>query len=199
MKPLTALTSRCKPSTYYALILLHLFFLISACSQTPIMEQLSSPDWKIAGKIGVKKSLLNGGSATFTWSQENENYIIHLFNPLGQPQLTLKGNQSIATASTSGGEYYQGDTPEQLMQQIAGWSFPVNNVRQWLQGKTAGNETLLNYNELHQLQSFSTQMWQVNLDKYKPVGDNNFPHRLKLRNENMKITLIIKQHNAKIF
>lgn len=171
------------------------FLLLSACSQTPIQETLPHPDWNISGKIGFRQGLLKGGSATFNWTQKDQHYILHLFNPFGQAELSIKGNQYSAYAIKANQQTFTAKTPEALMQQIAGWSFPVQAVKQWLQGKTFGNESQLIYNSKKQLQSFNTPTWQVHIDKYTVVGEKIYPHRLKLSKKDLRLTIIIKQHH----
>ena len=199
MKQLDVLISHCKKPTLSAWLFACTFLLLSACSQTPIQETLPQPDWNIGGKIGYKQGLLKGGSATFTWTQQEQHYILHLFNPLGQAELSIKGNQNSAFAISANRQTFIADTPEELMQEITGWSFPVAAVKQWLQGKTFGNERDLEYNSEQQLQSFNTPIWQVKIDKYKTVGDKIYPHRIKLSKEDLRLTIIIKQHHQNFF
>lgn len=194
MKPLNVSISHCKRSLS-ALFFSFALLLLNACSQTPIQETLEQPDWTIGGKIGFKQSLLKGGSASFTWTQKEQHYIIHLFNPLGRPELSIKGNQHSAYAIKVDGETFRAETPEALMQQITGWSFPVQAVKQWLQGKPFGNESQLTYDDNQHIQSFNTPTWKVRIDKYKPIGDKTFPHRLKLEKDGLRLTIIIKQHH----
>lgn len=208
MKPLNDWTSlfECRQSTttslrftkihsnIYKSVAWLIFLLLSACGQTPIQQQLSHPDWQVSGKIGIRESLLKGASASFQWSQQRDDYIIHMFNSLSQPILTLKGNQKNASLSTADGKHYHADSAETLMQQISGWSFPVDAVKFWLQGQLYGNEQALEYNSLGQLIAFSTPVWQVTVDKYKNVGGSMLPHRLKLIKPDLRLTIIIKQH-----
>ncbi|NRB40149.1 MAG: outer membrane lipoprotein LolB [Pseudomonadales bacterium] len=201
MKPLNVSTflykliSRFRPSSY-AFFFSCIFLLLSGCSQTPIQETLEQPDWKISGKIGFRQSLLKGGTASFNWTQKDQHYIIHLFNPLGRPELSIKGNDKQAFAVQADGTSYYAQDPEQLMQRITGWSFPMNAVKQWMQGKTLGDERNRQYNQEQQLQSFDTPIWHVELSKYKAVGDQLFPHRLRLEKNDLRLTIIIKQHHA---
>ena len=117
------------------------------------------------------------------------------FNPVGRPELSIKGNKHSAIAIQSNGDTFRADTPEQLMQQIVGWSFPVQSVKLWLQGKTLGTELNLSYNDNNQLQSFDTPAWHASIDRYKAVGEKILPHRIKLENNQLRLTIIIKQHH----
>lgn len=178
------------PQSLAAIVIL----LLSACSQTPIQQQLSDPDWHVSGKIGIRQSLIKGTSASFQWHQQQDHYIIHMFNTLGQPVLTLKGNDNGASMSTADGQYYEADSAEALMQQISGWSFPVDAVKFWLQGQTFGNEQQIEYNAQGQLSAFITPTWAVSLDKYKTINNTSLPYRLKLQKPELRLTIIIKQH-----
>lgn len=183
------------------LFLRRLFFILlccllfASCAFVPEKNfQITDPDWEIAGKIGIRESTLRASSSLFQWRQQGEHYVIYLFNTLGQPELTLTGSNRYAMAQQKDGSTVTANTPEQLLDQVIGWHFPVSSVRYWIQGKLEGSEQNITRSEDDLLNSFNTTEWQATLGNYKPVTAALLPHKLKLQHEELTITLIIKEH-----
>lgn len=168
---------------------------LASCAFTPEQQtHITEPDWEISGKIGIKESTLRASSSLFQWKQQDEQYIIYLFNTLGQTQLTLSGNNSFAKIEKMNGDTATANTPEELLKQVTGWYFPISSMRYWLQGKTQGDEHNIIRTSEGNLNTFSTSHWQATLEKYKDVAQQPLPHKIKLQKNDLKITLIIKQH-----
>ncbi|HEY9033379.1 MAG TPA: lipoprotein insertase outer membrane protein LolB [Pseudomonadales bacterium] len=170
-----------------------LLALLSACSHLPD-SRIDQPDWQISGKLGIRQPDTRSVVLLFDWQQQGERYLIHLFNSLGRLELTLSGDHHHALAVQANGEHHRADTPEQLLQQLTGWSFPLADSRHWLQGQAAGNEQHSSHNAAGQLDTLVSGDWQVLLDKYQPVDGKPLPHRLQLQHTPMTLTLIVKQH-----
>jgi len=168
---------------YYRLSLSLIFcYTLASCSFTPEQTHIIEPDWEISGKIGIKENSHRASASLFQWQQKDNQYVIYLFNTLGQTQLTLSGNNRYARIETMDGETSTANTPEELLEQVTGWHFPISSMRYWIQGKD-GN-----------LDTFNTVQWQASIQQYKPVAKQLLPHRIKLQQDDLKITLIIKQH-----
>ncbi len=196
MKSLNASTSLYKKSFRFALCLL--IFLVTACSQQPINQQWTQADWIIHGKIGFKQSIFKSGSLSFQWQQQRDNYLIHFFNPLGQLEVTLQGNGNQVIAEKSNGDILKADNAEKLMLQLSGWSLPLQELRQWFKGQASANAMQIQTQD-SLVQSFLTPTWQVALSKYQQNGDHIVPFRIKMKNDNVQLTLIIKQHDPRFY
>lgn len=181
---------RCKP-LHTTLLLLAL--LITGCATQPD-TYISEPDWEISGKIGIREPQ-HSTSLLFNWQQQQDRYVIHLLNSLGQIQLTLTGDSKHAIATSPDGKIRRAATPETLLHDMTGWSFPVSASRWWLQGQP-GNSINTVYDAQNRLTRLSAGHWQVSLDRYRETGDNELPYRLQLQHDSdtLKITLLIKHH-----
>ena len=168
--------------------------LISACATTGFDSSLENPDWEIAGKIGARENALRSTSSMFQWRQKDDRYVIYLFNTLGQVQLTLSGNARKTMAQQPDGKTYQADSPEQLLMELTGWYFPVSSARFWLQGQTQGHEENIVRSPEGFITGFQTRQWNVSLASYQAVDGVFLPHRLKLDQDKLHITLVIKDH-----
>lgn len=168
--------------------------LITACTTTGIHSLDGKPDWEISGKIGARESTLRSTSSMFQWRQKADHYNIFLFNSLGQIQLSISGNNRKAVAQQPDGKTMTAKTPEDLLQQLTGWYFPVSSARYWLQGLTQGNESSIQRSAEGHLTSFNTTQWTVSLSNYQTVEGAFLPHKLKLDQDKLHITLVIKDH-----
>lgn len=176
--------------------LLGLCYLLSACANKPITE-LDQPDWEINGKLGIREAQ-HSNTLLFNWQQQDQRYVIHLMNTLGQIELTLTGDQQQAIAIRPDGTLRKAATPESLLLQLTGWHFPISDARLWLQGKSSGNEYDITLNAEQQPASFHAGDWQVHLSQYKKVAESQLPYRLQLQHHNnsLRLTILIKHHAA---
>lgn len=168
--------------------------LITACATPQFDSNMTNPDWEISGKIGVRENALHATSSIFQWRQKDDRYAIFLMNSLGQIQLTITGNKKIALAQQPDGKTQKAKTPEELLEKLTGWYFPVTSTRYWLQGIPKGNETGIQRSSEGFLTQFNTQEWHANLSGYKAVDGVFLPHKIKLDQAKLSITLVVKKH-----
>ena len=168
--------------------------LLAACATPRFDSSMANPDWEISGKIGIQQKGTRSVSVLFKWRQKKNDYAIFLFNNLGQIQLTIIGNNKTALAQQPDGTTTSASTPEALLKKLTGWSFPVSDTRYWIQGKTRGSETMITHSSQGLISAFKSRQWQVKLMDYKEVSSALLPHKLKLQQENIHITLVIKEH-----
>lgn len=179
-------------SDFRAWLLLSCCLLITACSGFPA-SSFDRPGQEISGKVGVREESRHT-TLFFRWLEQDNHYTIYLNNPLGQTELSLKGNRQQTTLLRADGTSMTATSPEALLKQATGWEFPLSNIRFWLQGETTGTEELLETNADGLPQSFRTGPWLVTLEQYRPVDHHQLPHRLVLKQPNIEITLLVKQH-----
>lgn len=157
------------------------------------LEQLTHlEDWRIRGKIGyIGKD--DSGSAYIDWIQSRDSFHITLTGPLGQGTTIISGNsQGARLDSNSEGTFYAG-SPEELLADHTGLSLPVSEMYQWVKGMPSTSDsqkiTLTENNTLARLQQGD---WTIDYSDYEPQLGNLLPTRMKLRGNNVKITLVIK-------
>lgn len=168
--------------------------LLAACATPHFDNNLSHPDWEISGKIGVRESATRATSSMFQWRQQDDRYAIFLLNSIGQIQLTITGNNKQAKAQQPDGKTTTAKTPEELLQKLTGWYFPVTASRYWLQGQTQGTETDILHLENGFLYQFQSNPWKAVLSNYKSVDGVFLPHKIQLSQDKLSLTLIVKQH-----
>lgn len=181
---------------YKHLLTLLLLCVLTACTSTPDIR-ISEPDWEIAGKIGIREPQ-RSTSLLFNWQQQQDRYVIHLLNTLGQIQLTLTGDQHHALAISPDGKKRRAATPEILLLDMTGWHFPLQSARYWLQGQTDNPAAAATRDNSGKLTALASGEWQVAFSQYKPVGAQQLPHHLQLQHDSdpLRLTLLIKTHAA---
>lgn len=168
--------------------LLSLFLV--ACASKPT-SQLRHPDWERSGKIAIQDEQQNI-SLLYHWQQQDDNYVIHLMNPMGKIELLLKGWHEQANAQTADGQTYQADTPEELLQELSGWLFPITHAQYWIEGQAGPDSDSLEVNNELNLVRFKSQDWLVELGNYK----DQKPRRIKISHQStpLRLQMIIKNY-----
>ncbi len=134
------------------------------------------------------------GSASFNWIEGEKRTVIHAFGPLGQNLFSLQISPDKALYQQADGRQLTATNAETLLQKAGDFSFPVNHLRFWLQGKPAGDESDVIHNSEQQLSSLKADGWQVNFS-YKP--EKQIPHKIKLHNaqqNDTRLTIINKHY-----
>lgn len=187
MKPLKGWLYR--SNNFIAVFVLCIF--LSSCSSLPSQLTIENPQWQIKGKIGYKNPGQKSGSASFTWQEDFQTSLIHVFNPLGQHLFTLYQNDTIAIFQQADGKQETASSAEALLNKMSNFSFPVKHASYWIQGKLSGTEQAITRDKQLRIQSFNAENWQATW-QYK--GDKTNPFKIKLQQQNTQINIIIKSH-----
>jgi len=149
-------------------------------------------EWQLKGKIGVRTQH-DGGSAYLDWNQSIDSFYIVLSGPLGQGTTIVSGNTTGARLEQADGIYIA-ESPDQLVLDHTGWAIPIANLLYWVKGMPApGNPPSLTHNALGTLATLQQDGWQLDYDQYSPELGTLLPHKIRIRKDDLKVTLIIKQ------
>lgn len=192
------------------LILVAALMLLSACSNLSKTEkptglgneklwqahqqQISQLDsWQITGKIAIRNNQ-QSGSGALSWLQEQKHFDIQVSGPLGQGNLRLSGlpNQVQLTTNT---HKVTSNSAEHLMQQLLGWSVPLDHLLWWVRGLPAPkikHQVMLNDDSLaYQIQQAN---WKLDYLSYQTTKTGaRLPQRIKAYGPGLELTLFIKQ------
>lgn len=89
--------------------------------------------WELKGRV-AGKSNDQGFRAGVTWYQKQHDFVIDLHGPLGRKVAVITGKPGNVQLKTSKGENFVANDPEKLMQELFGYTLPVNGLRYWLLG-----------------------------------------------------------------
>jgi outer membrane lipoprotein LolB len=176
--------------------------LLSACSQQPtktpnhIKQSIVAipEDWNITAKLGVRSSD-DSGSVTLQWQQRQANYHIRISGPLGQGSGVLSGNPEFITITQANKDPIYSTDPTDLIANAFGWAFPLDHLNYWVRGiasplLAAGESTL---NPSGTLATLTQSDWSLDYSRYKPSGPWLMPHRIRASNNDVVLTLVIRQ------
>ena len=92
--------------------------------------------WTLSGRLGLT-SATAGGSGSFTWTQDGQNYVFELQGPLASKSVRLSGGPQGALLEGLDGGPLHGADAEELMHKALGWVVPLRDLRAWVLGLRA--------------------------------------------------------------
>lgn len=123
--------------------------------------------WKLKGRV-AGKSNNEGFRAGVQWDQLQHNFVIDLHGPLGRKVAVITGKEGSVQLKTSKGENFEADDPDELMQNLFGYSLPVNGLRYWLLGipDPKQQHVELKLDEQGRLMQLNQSGWLINYKRY---------------------------------
>ncbi len=174
-----------------------LSLLLSACAtQTSIVDSQDSAaaeikQWHIRGKIGIRTAT-ESLSAMLNWQQLSGAYTIRLSGALGSGSLQIIGNDNRVTVRQAGQADQYASDAEQLLQQLLGWSVPIEHIYYWIRGLPAEVPIDRQTSADGHLSVLEQDGWRVEYLRYQQFANVALPSKLQLQHEDLKVTLIIK-------
>lgn len=198
----------------FPVVVIAVSLLIGACSTTPTQlphpsppaeqtqtelqwqqhqaQMLALTEWRMHGKIGFRTPE-QGSSANFNWQQYKEHFNINLTGPFGQGAAELSGTPELVMLKIAGQGEFQTDRPEQILYRQTGWNIPVKTLLHWLRGIPAPEqESSYELDEAGRLSRLQQAQWQLEYKGYQKQGALWLPKKIRLRRDQVKLTLIIK-------
>jgi outer membrane lipoprotein LolB len=148
--------------------------------------------WQAKGRIAASKAS-KGGNAQFVWQQNGGRYQLKLFGPWGAGTVHITGDNHTVELKESNGKITRAQSPELLLQKVAGWQVPIAGLVYWLRGiptpqNQPGVQRLTNNGYLSFLQQ---QGWRIEYENYQTANAMPLPSKLKLQNGETKLKMII--------
>jgi outer membrane lipoprotein LolB len=153
-------------------------------------------NWHISGKVGVRLRD-DAHSAYIEWTQQGPHFDLLLFGPLGQGKSRLWGDASGVELTTARGETWRDRSPEALLQRLYGWQLPVSRAQYWVKGLAAPKSNARRkYNADGTLSHLEQEGWIIDYVSYQQVATARLPHKLIMRYDAVRVTLIISRWEA---
>lgn len=151
-------------------------------------------DWQIKGRIAVR-SEDDGGSASFDWQQQGDQYRIRLRGPFGQGAVVMNGDADGVWLHRADHSPVFALNPERLLEQQTGWRVPVSGLRYWLRGLPVPDEQhRYQLDNKGYLLDIKQRDWQIdfsNYNAYNALNNRVLPTRLKLHHQPLRVKIII--------
>jgi len=156
------------------------------------LEQLQV--WKLNGRIGIQLKK-ESGSASLSWEQNGQDYLIRIIAPFGRGTIELHGNSAGVTMRDANNQILQARHPETLLQAYLGWQVPLTGLNYWVRGipdpESEIKTLVLDGNA--RIRQLSQGDWQVSYTSYMQKGQLSLPGKLALENQSLKVKLTIRQ------
>lgn len=195
--------------TYATSAILLCLALLSGCATRPALEEAIAyepwmarkvalshlQDWVIGGRIGVTTAK-EGWHASLHWTQQGQNYLIDLIGPLGQGRMRIQGNESRVIVQTADGRVLSAADPERLLKETVGVGVPVSGLQYWVRGLPAPiPHSELRGDEQGRLTHLEQGGWVIDYSDYEPVAGLDLPTRIRARQGDLQVQLVIRQWN----
>lgn len=153
-------------------------------------ERLNGFDhWSLQGRAATGKVL--GWSGNLNWRQDGETFDVRLSGPLGAGGFRAKGEPGLVRIYT-GDETYYTNEPEELVEDIVGWRFPLEGLRYWAIGLPApGSPARLSVDGDGLLAGLYQSGWQLAFTEYQRTDGPTLPRRIVLDNGEHTLQLVI--------
>lgn len=177
-------------------------FLLTACETTPrkatggaLQEShlYTIDTWSAEGKISLQMGN-ERETASFNWSQEHDNYSVHLFGPFGQGATWLRKTPSGVTLENAKTGVHRAKTAEALMKEVLGWQVPVSNLQFWLRGLPAKRPkpSYLQRDEAGLITELRQEGWEVAYSKHQFFAGWWLPGKIVAQHGELRLTIALK-------
>ncbi len=153
------------------------------------LETLQS--WNLKGRV-AGKSNNEGFRAGVHWQQQQQNFNIALLGPLGRKVAAITGAEGDVQLNTSKGENFSAVDTEELMQNLFGYSLPVNGLRYWLRGIPDPEQVYasMELDDLGRLKQLNQAGWLIDYNRYYD-GEPSLPAFIKISNTTLNANIVI--------
>lgn len=146
---------------------------------------------KLSGRLGIKQGN-EGQSGSLRWLHAPPKHEITVYSPIGTTVAKIEQNENGAQLTTSDKEVYKADDPDQLMEQVMGWHFPLNGMQYWVLGRVApegpAEEERGANNRLMRLKQ---QDWDIQYADYRPLANIELPYRIIMKRADLVIRFVV--------
>jgi outer membrane lipoprotein LolB len=156
-------------------------------------QLMALQNWSAQGNAAAHTDT-KGWNASYHWQQNDNNYSLVMFGPLGMDRIQISGTPGQSTLTTSAQKTFTANSPETLLLEQTGWSLPVSDLYYWLRGLPDPHGRFkrsfdLNNHIVHLYQNG----WEIRYLRYISVNNIDLPHRIVLSNDQWQVRLVITQ------
>ena len=131
-------------------------------------------------------------NARVQWTQDEDEYRVRLGGLIGEAAAELRGGPAGVALRDRDGVHHA-DSPESLLQERLGWSFPLEGLRYWVLGIAAPGTAVERLDlDRRGLPSLLLQSgWRIVYRRYSDVGGLALPERLDLERAELEARLVV--------
>jgi outer membrane lipoprotein LolB len=148
--------------------------------------------WVLQGRLGVSNGS-DGGSGSFSWSQDGEHYEFVLRAPVTGKSFRLSGDSHGALMEGLDGGPIRGRDAESLMHRALGWDVPLRDLRAWVLGLRADSGPAeLTFGEDRLPATLLQDGWSVDYREWDTSRQPPLPKKLYAAKPPYKVKLVIE-------
>jgi outer membrane lipoprotein LolB len=148
--------------------------------------------WVLQGRLGVSNGS-DGGSGSFSWSQDGDHYEFVLRAPVTGKSFRLSGDGHGALMEGLDGGPIRGRDAESLMHRALGWDVPLRDLRAWVLGLRADSGPAeLTFGEDRLPATLLQDGWSVDYREWDTSRQPPLPKKLYAAKPPYKVKLVIE-------
>ena len=147
------------------------------------------------GRLALRTSQ-DALNARIRWRQDGDEYRIRMGGLIGEAAFELRGGTEGVELRAQDG-VHRADSPEALLREHTGWSFPLQGLRYWVLGVTAPGAAVeaLELDHEGRPEHFFQSGWRIVYRRYVGVRDIALPERLDLERARLEARLVVGRWN----
>ncbi len=154
---------------------------------TRVQELQHAGTWTLEGRAAVAAGS-QGWQASLDWRQRAASSELHLSGPLGIGAQVISQTPSGLSIN---GAAPSADALAQLQDRL-GFALPLGDLRYWLLGVPAPNDTFdLTRNEQDRAQHLVQDGWSIDYDRYVAASGDVLPAHIVLTRDNVRVRIVV--------
>lgn len=163
-------------------------------SKAPVValgEAIDIKVLKLSGRLAIKQGN-EGNSGSLRWLHASPDHEITVYSPIGTTVAKIVQNQQGAKLTTSDDKTYQAIDADKLMEQVMGWSFPLNGMQYWVLGRVSPDgQAEEERGPNNRLMHLKQQDWDIQYADYRPLANIELPYRIVMKRADFTIRLVV--------
>ncbi|HFE38921.1 MAG TPA: outer membrane lipoprotein LolB [Gammaproteobacteria bacterium] len=148
--------------------------------------------WQLQGRFSAQNET-ESWHGSIQWSQDQNQFAIHISGPLNSGSFSLHGNARSATLELAKDKIFQAPDPELLLETYTNLRLPVKNLRYWVIGlPSPDSDTRSTLNKNGLLGHLSQKNWEISFKNYQKINNLRLPNKIFLENHEFDVRLVIK-------
>jgi outer membrane lipoprotein LolB len=145
------------------------------------------------GKVGFSDGK-TGGNASITWIQQNTNFQISLYGPLGSGSVKIIGDPTHIILTQSNGKSTTAKNPEELLRSQLGLVIPISGLPFWIRGIPAPGipPRQLQIDDKQRIWEIKQQGWRISYQAYGSQHGIEFPCKFVLKHGAIQLKFIFQ-------
>ena len=148
--------------------------------------------WAVDGRIAMRTAD-DAWSASMKWQQNNAEYDLKLYGPLGRNLMSIIGGNDYVILTTNEGETFSESSASSLIYRQTGWQVPVEHLRYWARAMAVPDMPASSrHDNLGRLSQLSQSGWEITYQGYEAFGQLEMPRKIRLTHSQFSVKLIMR-------